>query len=468
MKKIVISWLFAFFLFVPLASATSIIFQENFESYDEGSNLSETAAWSGDRTLVGYSDPFESMVANGRLRAGLGGQAWSTHVFAEALDVTKVYTLTFNAYATTELPESHNSGVTFHSIDTPNVAGWWMANNPAAGAGSPSPDFVGWLFDVRYLAGNSSLYSVDGGFDQIVTLSVIIDPLNLEVYGIANFGSGSLETPRYPIILDRFFNIDGVSVEQDYRLGGAEFDNINLASAPVPEPPIADAGLDQVVFDEVTLDGSGSYDPDSEDPLSYQWKLSHRVDPNNNRDANVVDPTVSNLASGFYDVELTVEDSDGLTGTDMMLLAAAGPCTITDLDEDGYSIDMGDCDDNDNTVYPNAPELCDEKDNDCDGQIDEGFDIDEDGYTVCGGDCNDTDPSINPDAVELPGNGIDENCDGSLGACDPDPNELWKNHGEYVRCVAQEVEQLVNAGTITEEEGDKLVSSAAQSDVGKK
>jgi hypothetical protein len=227
----------------PLASATSIIFQENFEDYDEGSNLSDEDDWSGDRTLVGDGDHFGSMVANGRLRDGISGQAWSTHVFAEPLDVTNVYTLTFDAYATTESPEAHNSGVTFHSSDTPNVAGWWIANNPAAGADCPSRDFVGWFLDARYLAGGDNnsatdpyLYFASGGFDQVVTLSVIIDPINLEVYGAANLGSGPLETPHYPIIPDRFLNISGVSLEQDYRLGGAEFDNIVLSATPIPEP----------------------------------------------------------------------------------------------------------------------------------------------------------------------------------------------------------------------------------------
>ncbi|HRI20779.1 MAG TPA: FG-GAP-like repeat-containing protein, partial [Panacibacter sp.] len=37
----------------------------------------------------------------------------------------------------------------------------------------------------------------------------------------------------------------------------------------------------------------------------------------------------------------------------------------------GFATQGGDCNDNDNTVYPNAPERCDSKDNNCNGQIDE-------------------------------------------------------------------------------------------------
>lgn len=51
-----------------------------------------------------------------------------------------------------------------------------------------------------------------------------------------------------------------------------------------------------------------------------------------------------------------------------------------DEDSDGYSIEDGDCNDNNSSINPNATEVFDGLDNDCDGLIDEGFvDTDNDG-----------------------------------------------------------------------------------------
>ena len=86
-------------------------------------------------------------------------------------------------------------------------------------------------------------------------------------------------------------------------------------------------------------------------------------------------------------------------------------------DDDGDSVSEleGDCDDRDPSTHPDGYELADQKDNDCDGIVDEGtslYDDDGDGFAEVDLDCNDDDPGINPAAVEYCDDGIDNNCNG--------------------------------------------------------
>ena len=93
---------------------------------------------------------------------------------------------------------------------------------------------------------------------------------------------------------------------------------------------------------------------------------------------------------------------------------ASESVVFEDRDRDGH-LAADDCDDLDHRVFPGAPETCDGKDNDCNGQTDEGFDLDGDGawnMAECahGNDCDDSDPEI--PKGERPYDGIDQDCDG--------------------------------------------------------
>ena len=103
--------------------------------------------------------------------------------------------------------------------------------------------------------------------------------------------------------------------------------------------PVADAGPDQIVFDEITLDGSLSNHPDGE-IISYQWQMNHRQNSDFNKTATGVSPIVLNLKKGFYDVTLIVEDVEGRTDTDQMFISAAGLKGDFDFDGDVDAYDL--------------------------------------------------------------------------------------------------------------------------------
>lgn len=113
----------------------------------------------------------------------------------------------------------------------------------------------------------------------------------------------------------------------------------------------------------------------------------------------------------------------------------------------GFVEDNGDCDDTDNTVYPDAPELCDGIINDCNSPVlpENEIDNDGDGYVECefdlGGwdgtssvigdnDCDDTEPTKYPGAPEI--------CDGIINDCATaqlPEDEIDNDMDGYVECA---------------------------------
>ncbi len=125
-------------------------------------------------------------------------------------------------------------------------------------------------------------------------------------------------------------------------------------------------------------------------------------------------PLPADKADGDADTDSdTDSDADGDADTDTD--------TDTGVDADGDGFEAGvDCNDHDDTVNPDAEEVCDEIDNDCDGATDEDVaptqyrDADGDGYgdaantiEACNppdgyvedaSDCDDLDPAVHADA----------------------------------------------------------------------
>ena len=172
-----------------------------------------------------------------------------------------------------------------------------------------------------------------------------------------------------------------------------------------------------------------------------------------------VSPAGSEVCNGYDDdCDALVDDDDSDVDT------STGSTWYQDSDGDGWadarvstracdapsgwlgSSLAADCDDDDSSINPDATEVCDEVDNDCDGAVDDDdssldtstgatwyADADGDGYGdpssslgACdqpsgygsdGSDCDDSDAGVNPGAQEVC-SGVDDDCDGSIDDAD--------------------------------------------------
>jgi len=181
------------------------------------------------------------------------------------------------------------------------------------------------------------------------------------------------------------------------------------------------------------LDGYG--DPDNEIRVPYplygyilEAGDCNDADPNIHPGATEECDGIDNNCDGTVDEGCVTyyldSDGDGFGDPEVSILS---PFQLAD-----HVLNNADCDDQDPNVNPNAPEICDGIDNNCDGFTDEGCstyyrDTDGDGfgdpnqskafidppedYAANNQDCNDQNPAVNPDAMEIC-DGIDNNCDG--------------------------------------------------------
>ncbi len=175
---------------------------------------------------------------------------------------------------------------------------------------------------------------------------------------------------------------------------------------------------------DVDLDGDGFFsleDCDDQDPAVFPGAVERCNGVDDDCDGYVDDQDPS--VDGAF--EYTVDgDGDGYGALDGAIERACEDPGAGWVPADQAT----DCDDGDPAVHPDAQEVCNQIDDDCDGEIDEAgaldsswyLDVDGDGYgndeevieqceqpsgyVLEGGDCDDGDPAVSP--------GADERCNG--------------------------------------------------------
>ncbi len=169
-------------------------------------------------------------------------------------------------------------------------------------------------------------------------------------------------------------------------------------------------------------------DPADYDPLSFPG-ATERCNGRDDDADGLVDEDALEAVDWYQD-----SDGDGIGDSAVVQLACHAPA--------GFVGVGGDCNDSDSSVAPGQPELCNAVDDNCDGQLDEGFpqqtlyvDSDGDGFgtdgtgsTTClrngfsrvGADPDDSRAAVYPGSPERCDNGSDDDTDGLVDCEDAD------------------------------------------------
>ncbi len=170
----------------------------------------------------------------------------------------------------------------------------------------------------------------------------------------------------------------------------------------------------------VTYDGGGGFDPGTR---ILKWYLIESPYHGTTVEDTSFTYTVVSHAPDTGQIFGTLEDFNTgvyITQGDNVTNCTVNGSLLIDNDGDEFPAYL-DCNDNDDTIYPGAPEVCNGIDDDCDGEIDEGVMNTCMDYSTCV--LYETCAQCPPEPPELC-NGIDDNCNGVI-------DEGCPSHGLY-------------------------------------
>ncbi len=191
----------------------------------------------------------------------------------------------------------------------------------------------------------------DAGEDQTVYVSdtVVLDgslshdpdgdtlTYNWSLTAVPNGSSAVLDDP-YAVDPTFVADVPGtytVSLTVNDGIDDSEPDTLQVSTYNVA--PIADAGDDQAIYVglQVTLDGSGSWDPDG-DTLTYQWAFTTLPEGSGTvlDDPSAVTTTFTADLPGTYIVRLVVNDGEALSDPDTVELSTVNVAPVADAGVD--------------------------------------------------------------------------------------------------------------------------------------
>ncbi|MCA6078779.1 PKD domain-containing protein [Fulvivirga sedimenti] len=132
-----------------------------------------------------------------------------------------------------------------------------------------------------------------------------------------------------------------ITVEDDQGAVSHDDARVIVQAANVPQPPVANAGPDQVIDlpqSDITVIGQAT-DPD-DNIATIMWAQTNGPNSASITGGNTLNPTFGNLTEGVYTFRLRVTDTDGLTGTDAMRVTVNDPTTSAPIIFAGDDIDI--------------------------------------------------------------------------------------------------------------------------------